>query len=117
MGNCCGPTLNHLVERRSAVERWPRMNGQQQDRMSNEAAYPYKKVDHKKYIKGQVDLLGHIPRPLLALFDSLTEMSQKSNKSSRLHCRTSINRAIDRSSKDGGRTRRLPGCIDEVNDE
>jgi hypothetical protein len=59
------------------VVRWPRMNGQKQDRMSNETAYPYKKVDHKKYIKGQVDLLGHIPRPLLALFDSLTEMSQK----------------------------------------
>ena len=33
---------------------------------------PNKKVDHKKYIEGEVDLLCHISRPLLALLDTLT---------------------------------------------
>jgi len=34
--------------------------------------HSYKKVDHKKYIKGQVDLLCHVTRPLLALLHTLT---------------------------------------------
>lgn len=39
---------------------------------SSAQTYPYKKVDHKKYIKGQVDLLRHVARPLLALLHTLT---------------------------------------------
>lgn len=35
--------------------------------------YSDKKVDHKKYIKGEVDLLRHVARPLLALFDTLAD--------------------------------------------
>jgi hypothetical protein len=39
----------------------------------NGATYSDKKVDHKKYIEGEVDLLRHVARPLLALFDTLAE--------------------------------------------
>ena len=42
--------------------------------------YSDKKVDHKKYIKGEVDLLRHVARPLLALFDTLTVVPPQKKK-------------------------------------
>lgn len=34
--------------------------------------YSYKKVDHKKYVKGKVDLLSNIVTPLLATLHFFT---------------------------------------------
>ena len=59
--------------------------------------YSDKKVDHKKYIKGEVDLLRHVARPLLALFDTLTvvppkkkQKQKKQKQINQLNCVTSI---------------------------
>ena len=60
--------------------------------------YSDKKVDHKKYIKGEVDLLRHVARPLLALFDTLTvvppqkkkKKKKKQKQINQLNCATSI---------------------------
>jgi hypothetical protein len=52
--------------------------------------YSDKKVDHKKYIKGEVDLLRHVARPLLALFDTLTVVAKKKKQINQLNCVTSI---------------------------
>ena len=68
--------------------------------------YSDKKVDHKKYIKGEVDLLRHVARPLLALFDTLTAVAKKTNKS--------INSTV---SHLYSFYYNIPGCIDEINDE
>lgn len=34
--------------------------------------YSYKKIDHKKYVKGKVDLLRDIVAPFLAAFHTVT---------------------------------------------
>lgn len=35
--------------------------------------HSYKKIDHKKYVKGKVDLLSDIVAPLLAALHAVTE--------------------------------------------
>lgn len=36
--------------------------------------YSYKKIDHKKYVEGKVDLLSDVAAPRLAEFHFLTEI-------------------------------------------
>lgn len=42
--------------------------------MNNGTTYSYKKVDHKKYVKGKVDLLSNIVAPFLASLNLFTEI-------------------------------------------
>lgn len=46
--------------------------------MPDALTYSYKKIDHKKYVEGKVDLLSDIVAPLLASFHTVAEKSAPS---------------------------------------
>lgn len=43
----------------------------QEELIKQQLTYSYKKVDHKKYVERQINLLGDVVAPLLTLFDVL----------------------------------------------
>lgn len=42
----------------------------------SKSTYSYKKINHKKYVEGKVDLLCDVAAPFLAAFHAVTEIMQ-----------------------------------------